>query len=112
MVIKVKVSDVAKDFGKTNKEIIEILGKYCDGAAKKAGTVLEENELNILFDKITLDNSVKKLDDYFNSAKPKLKKEKEKSVRKKREKKKKQNSDLSRLNLVVEFGLESVLCTV
>ena len=46
MVIKVKVSDVAKDFGKTNKEIIEILGKYCDGAAKKAGTVLEENELN------------------------------------------------------------------
>ena len=25
MVIKVKVSDVAKDFGKTNKEIIEIL---------------------------------------------------------------------------------------
>ena len=80
MVIKVKVSDVAKDFGKTNKEIIEILGKYCDGAAKKAGTVLEENELNILFDKITLDNSVKKLDDYFNSAKPKLKKEKEKSA--------------------------------
>ena len=41
------------------------------------------------------------------------KKEKEKkSVRKKREKKKNQNSDLSRLNLVVEFGLESVLCTV
>ena len=40
------------------------------------------------------------------------KKEKKKSVRKKREKKKKQNSDLSRLNLVVEFGLESVLCTV
>ena len=86
MVIKVKVSDVAKDFGKTNKEIIEILGKYCDGAAKKAGTVLEENELNILFDKITLDNSVKKLDDYFNSAKPKLKKEKEKSQDKKQKK--------------------------
>ena len=40
------------------------------------------------------------------------KKEKKKSVRKKREKKKKQNSDLSRLNLVVEFGLKSVLCTV
>jgi mannitol-specific phosphotransferase system IIBC component len=42
----------------------------------------------------------------------KKEKEKEKSVRKKREKKKKENSDLSRLNLVVEFGLESVSCTV
>ena len=40
------------------------------------------------------------------------KKEKEKSVRKKKREEKKQNSDLSRLNLVVEFGLESVLCTV
>ena len=45
------------------------------------------------------------------SEKKKGEKEK-KSVRKKREKKKNQNSDLSRLNLVVEFGLESVLCTV
>ena len=60
MVIKVKVSDVAKDFGKSNKEIIELLGDYCDGPAKKASTVLEENELNILFDKLTQQNSVKK----------------------------------------------------
>ena len=42
----------------------------------------------------------------------KKRKEKKKSVRKKREEKKKQNLDLSRLNLVVEFGLESVLRTV
>lgn len=42
MVIKVKVSDVAKDFGKTNKEIIEILGKYCDGAAKKQAQCLKK----------------------------------------------------------------------
>ena len=40
------------------------------------------------------------------------KKRKKKSVRKKKERRKKQNSDLSRLNLVVEFGLVSVLCTV
>ena len=52
MVIKVKVSDVAKDFGKSNKEIIELLDKYCGGPAKKASTVLEENELNILFDNL------------------------------------------------------------
>ena len=42
----------------------------------------------------------------------KERKKKKKSVRKKKRRKKKQNSDLSRLNLVVEFGLESVLCTV
>lgn len=67
MVIKVKVSDVARDFGKTNKDIIEILGDYCGGPAKKASTVLEENELNILFDKITQQNSVKSFDVYFKS---------------------------------------------
>lgn len=82
MVIKVKVSDVAKDFGKTNKEIIEILSMYCDGAAKKAGTVLEEDELNILFDKITIDNSVKTLDSYFNSSKKKSEKNEEKKPNK------------------------------
>jgi len=69
MVIKFKVSDVAKDFGKNNKDIINILSEYCDGPAKKANTVLEENELNILFDKLTSDNSVESLDNYFNSAK-------------------------------------------
>ena len=60
MVIKVKVSDVAKDLGKQNKDIIELLSAYCDGPAKKAGTVLTENELNVVFDKITQENSVKK----------------------------------------------------
>ena len=73
MVIKVKVSDVAKDFGKSNKEIIELLGDYCDGPAKKASTVLEENELNILFDKLTQQNSVKSLNDYFNAGEAKRK---------------------------------------
>ena len=74
MVIKFKVSDVAEDFGKNNKDIINILSEYCDGPAKKANTVLEENELNILFDKLTADNSVESLDNYFNSAKKSNKK--------------------------------------
>ena len=74
MVIKFKVSDVAKDFGKNNKDIINIVSEYCDGPAKKANTVLEENELNILFDKLTADNSVESLDNYFNSAKKSNKK--------------------------------------
>lgn len=69
MVVKMRVSDVAKDFGKTNKEIINILSDYCGVPLKKANTVLEENELNIIFDKLTWDNSVSSFDDYFNSGK-------------------------------------------
>ena len=73
MVIKVKVSDIAKDFGRQNKEIISILSEYCEGK-KTAGTVLEENELNVLFDKITQDASVENFDAYFATQKPKEKK--------------------------------------
>lgn len=79
MVIKVKVSDVAKDLGKQNKDIIELLSAYCDGSAKKAGTVLTENELNVVFDKITQENSVKNFDSYFASKKQDAKKESKKS---------------------------------
>lgn len=82
MVIKVKVSDIAKDFGKQNKEIIELLSRYCDGPAKKANTVLEENELNILFDKITQDNNSKNLDAYFSSRKQKANSSKESNPKK------------------------------
>lgn len=79
MVIKVKVSDVAKDLGKQNKDIIELLSAYCDGPAKKAGTGLTENELNVVFDKITQENSVKNFDSYFASKKQDAKKESKKS---------------------------------
>ena len=40
------------------------------------------------------------------------KREKEKEKRRRKERRKKQISDLSRLNLVADFGLESVLRTV
>lgn len=65
MVIKFKVSDVAKNLGLPNKAIIEMLSQYCDGPAKKANTVLEENELNILFDAITQKHSVADLSKYL-----------------------------------------------
>ena len=77
MVIKFKVSDVAKNLGLPNKAIIELLSQYCDGPAKKANTVLEENELNILFDALTQKNSVDDLSKYLVKPK-KPKKEKPK----------------------------------
>lgn len=93
MVIKVKVSDVAKDFGKTNKDIIGILANLCEGK-KTANTVLEEDELNKLFDKLTQDNSVKNFDSYFANGKKgnsKSQNKKAPSAAKKTENKKHQN---------------------
>ena len=71
MVIKIKVSDLAKDFGAPNKAIIEMLSKYCEGPAKKASSVLNEDELNVLFDAITQVTALKSLDPYFATRKPK-----------------------------------------
>ncbi len=62
--IKYKVKDVAADFGVQNKKITEVLEKYC-GVSKKAGTSLEENELNVVFDILTAENKVESLDKYF-----------------------------------------------
>ncbi len=65
MVIKVKVSEVAKDFGMANKDIVSILNTYCGNAKRTASTALEENELNVIFEKLTQENSVESFDAYF-----------------------------------------------
>ena len=62
--IKYKVKDVATDFGVQNKKITEVLEKFC-GVSKKAGTSLEENELNVIFDVLTAENKVDSFDKYF-----------------------------------------------
>ncbi len=63
MIIKYKVSDVAKDFGVSNKEILDILAKHFSG--KKAATALEENELDVVFEYLTKEHSVESFDAYF-----------------------------------------------
>lgn len=69
MVIKVKISEVAKDFGMANKDIVNILNTYCGTAKRTASTALEENELNVVFEKLTQDNSVESFDAYFAAGK-------------------------------------------
>ena len=49
MLVKYRVNEVAKDFGKTSKEVLSVLQKYLD-SAKKSMSNLEEDELNLLFD--------------------------------------------------------------
>ncbi len=82
MVIKIKVSDLAKDFGKQNKALIELLSQHIGGPAKKANTVLTEDELNIIFDVVTKENNMDSLEPYFNSRKPEEAKEKKEAVKK------------------------------
>ncbi|MDR0314500.1 MAG: translation initiation factor IF-2 N-terminal domain-containing protein, partial [Oscillospiraceae bacterium] len=57
MVIKYRVHEVAKDFGKQSKEIVELLARFFDGQ-KKHMTVLEDDELNMIFETFTQENQV------------------------------------------------------
>ena len=67
---KYKVHEVAKDFGTTSKKIIELLAKYSD-IERKHTTVLDDAELNYLFDSITQSNEVASFDAYFAAGAPK-----------------------------------------
>ena len=64
MMIKYRVHEVAKDLNVPNKEVLDILAKYVK-EPKKHMTALEENELDIVFDKFTQDHAVKNFDAYF-----------------------------------------------
>ena len=64
MNIKYRVSEVAKDFGISAKDIISFLEKF-DKTPKKPTTSLSEQELDLIFNHYTNDNSVKNFDEYF-----------------------------------------------
>ena len=73
MMIKYRVTDVAKDFGVPSKEIVELLAKHFQ-PAKKSATALEENELDVIFEHYTQKFNTDNLDAYFataNDRKPK-----------------------------------------
>ena len=77
MMIKYRVHDVAKDLDVPNKEVLDILGKYVK-EPKKHMTALEENELDIVFDRFTQDHAAQNFDAYFatrNAAKTEEKKQ-------------------------------------
>ena len=61
---KYKVSDIAKDFGMSSKDIAAILAPL-GGEAKKSSNALEDSELDFLFNKITAQDSVTSFDAYF-----------------------------------------------
>lgn len=55
---KSKVSDIAKDFGMTSKDILAVLADYTD-SPKKPSQVLEDSEINFVFEYLTQKNQVK-----------------------------------------------------
>ena len=62
--VKYRVKEVATDFGKTPKEIADIISKYSE-KPKSNTQVLTEAELNALFDDITRNNQIKSLEQVF-----------------------------------------------
>ena len=75
MMIKYKVSDVAKDFGVQSKEIIAVLAEH-NMPGKKSATALEEKELDIIFEHYTQKHNSDNLDAYFATANDRKKEEK------------------------------------
>ncbi|HPU58068.1 MAG TPA: translation initiation factor IF-2 N-terminal domain-containing protein, partial [Candidatus Avimonas sp.] len=67
MLIKYRVNEVAKDFGKTSKDVLNILSQHL-GVTKKSMSTLEEGELNFLFDFFTQESQVENFDEYFATA--------------------------------------------
>ena len=63
--IKYRVNELAKDFGKKSKDVIDLLDKL-NSEQKKHMTVLTEEELNYIFETFTQETSVKNFNEYFN----------------------------------------------
>ena len=64
MTNKYKVSDLAKDFNLSSKDIIGIVAEKT-GAAKKSGAALDETEISIVFAELLNRNEVKSFKAYF-----------------------------------------------
>ena len=66
MTNKYKISEIAKDFKITSKQVIAIISEKT-GAEKKSGAALEEVEIALIFDTLTRQNEVKSFKAYFST---------------------------------------------
>ncbi len=64
---KIRVADIAKDFGMTPKEIADLLAAKAQ-VNKKSASVLEEEELDLIFEVLTEQFAPENLDAYFATA--------------------------------------------
>ncbi|MBQ6164267.1 MAG: translation initiation factor IF-2 [Clostridia bacterium] len=68
-VLKYKIHEAAKDFGKKSNEIIDLLAQFSD-EPKKYQTVLTPTDLDIIFDVFTQQTAMDDLSEYFNMPAP------------------------------------------
>ncbi len=64
MISKYRVHEVAKDFDIKSNIVVDLLTKYFEGQ-KKHMTVLEEDELDMIFETFTLEHNTEDLEPYF-----------------------------------------------
>ena len=81
MLIKYRVHEVAKDFNLSSKDISEILTKYAT-TPKNHMQVLEESELDVIFEYLTQKNEVESLEAVFSSPKEEPKQQKSSNAKK------------------------------
>ncbi len=68
MTVKIKLSDIAKDFDKGWKDLAAVLEEKT-GEAKKSSSSVSQEELDIVFNTLTLQNEVKSFEEYFETGK-------------------------------------------
>ena len=66
MIQKQKLQEVAKDLNVDSKEVAQLIDSKL-GVQKKSGSVLTEEELNLVFEHYTQKNQVKNFNAYFAS---------------------------------------------
>ena len=86
MLEKIRIKDISASLGVANKEIVELLSRYFEGA-KNLNSVLTETELDVIFEHYTVARGVENFDDYFKLAELKPKPEPKPAEEKPAEKK-------------------------
>ncbi len=93
MIEKIKIKDIAKDLDVKANEIVDVLAQF-SGSKKSSSAIVDENELDLIFESFTKKFEVESLDGYFEmksvpdtetvpEEKPEEKKAEEKSEEKK-----------------------------
>ena len=65
--VKYKIRDVAKDFDMPPKTVTGLVAEYFD-APKSSAQVLTDEQLNVLFDRITRDNQIASIEEVYATA--------------------------------------------
>ena len=79
MLDKIRIKDISANLGATNKELVELLSRHFEGA-KTLNSVLNEAELDVIFEHYTMARGVESFEEYFKLAELKPKKAPPKKV--------------------------------